>query len=87
MRSLIKPVGVIRELQWAILRWWGSNLKLNPWAGVYHHQLLNRDYPRIQIVTVQEMLEGQRIDLPLSLDVLKSAVAVDTNEQQALALD
>lgn len=56
-------------------------------AGFYHHELLNRDYLRIQIVTVQEMLEGQRIDLPLSLDVLKSAVAVDTNEQQALALD
>ena len=56
-------------------------------AGFYHHELLNRDYPRIQIVTVQEMIEeNRRIDLPLSLDVLKSAVAVDTNEQHALAL-
>jgi site-specific DNA-methyltransferase (adenine-specific) len=56
-------------------------------AGIYHHELLNRDYPRIQILTVQEMIEdGKRIDLPLSLDVLKSAVAVATEEQHSLAL-
>lgn len=56
-------------------------------AGFYHHTLLNRDAPRIQIVTVREMIEdGQRIDLPLSLDVLKSAVEITTEEQQALSL-
>jgi hypothetical protein len=43
-------------------------------AGMYRHELLNRDTPRIQIVTIQEMIEdGRRIDLPLSLDVLKAA--------------
>lgn len=57
-------------------------------AGVYHHALLNRDYPRIQIVTVREMIEeNRRIDLPLSLDVLKSAAPAKTDDQQALALD
>ena len=57
-------------------------------AGFYHHALLNREVPRIQIVTVREMIEdGRRIDLPLSLDVLKSATAAVTTDQQALALE
>ena len=57
-------------------------------AGVYHHALLDRDYPRIQIITVREMIEdGKRIDLPLSLDVLKTAATVKTEEQHPLALD
>lgn len=57
-------------------------------AGVYHHALLDRDYSRIQIVTVREMIEdGKRIDLPLSLDVLKKAATVKTEEQHTLALD
>jgi DNA modification methylase len=57
-------------------------------AGVYHHALLNRDYPRIQIVTVREMIEEtRRIDLPLSLEVLKSAATATTEEQQALLLN
>jgi DNA modification methylase len=57
-------------------------------AGVYHHALLNRDYPRIQIVTVREMIEeNRRIDLPLSLDVLKSAAPAKTDDQQALTLE
>lgn len=56
-------------------------------AGVYHYQLLNRNYPQIQIVTIKEMIEeGRRIDLPLSLDVLKSASAVVTEEQHILNL-
>lgn len=57
-------------------------------AGVYHHALLDRDYPRIQIITVREMIEdGKRIDLPLSLAVLKTAATVKTEEQHTLALD
>lgn len=54
-------------------------------AGMYHHELLNRDDPRIQIVTIHEMIEeGKRIDLPLILDVLKTAAPAKTNDQQAL---
>ena len=54
-------------------------------AGFYHHALLNRDYPRIQIVTIQELIEeGRRIDLPLSVAVLKSAKATIRNGQKNL---
>jgi len=35
-------------------------------AGVYHSELSGRDYPRIQILTIRELLEdGRRPDLPL----------------------
>ena len=54
-------------------------------AGVYHHELLNRDYPRLLIVTVQDIIEnGVRIDLPLTADVLKSATSANTEEQSPL---
>lgn len=57
-------------------------------AGIYRHELLNRDYPRIQIVTVREMIEdGRRIDLPLSVEVLKSASEAHTATQHTLALE
>jgi len=43
-------------------------------AGVYEHSLMGRSYPRIQIVTVREMIEEKkRLEMPLSLEVLKSA--------------
>ncbi len=48
----------------------------------------NLDILRIQIVTVREMIEdGRRIDLPLSVEVLKSASAVNTGNQHTLALE
>lgn len=57
-------------------------------AGAYHHELLNRDYPRIQIVTIKEMLEdGKRIDLPLGVEVLKSSAAAKTSEQSGLVFE
>ena len=44
-------------------------------AGQYHHELMGRKYDKIQIVTVQEIIEEhRRLDMPLSRDVLKSAV-------------
>lgn len=57
-------------------------------AGIYHHELLNHDYPKIQIVTIREMIEdGKRIDLPLNLAVLKTAATAKTEEQHTLTLD
>ena len=53
-------------------------------AGFYHHELMGRNYPQIQIVTVREMIEeNRRIDLPLNIEVLKSATD-SSLEQQAL---
>jgi len=43
-------------------------------AGFYHHDLMDRNYDAIQIVTVQEIIEsGKVLDIPMSLEVLKEA--------------
>jgi DNA modification methylase len=42
-------------------------------AGQYHHDLMGKDYDRIQIITVEEILAGKRLDVPMSLEVLKAA--------------
>ena len=51
-------------------------------AGLYHHDLMDRNYDTIQIVTVQSMIEhGQVLDIPMSLEVLKAAqLKVDNNQ-------
>jgi DNA modification methylase len=42
-------------------------------AGRYHHELTGRDYPRIEIVTIREILEdAKRIELPIGLDRMKA---------------
>jgi len=42
-------------------------------AGQYRHELMERDYDRIQIVTIQEIIEEhRRLDLPLVKDALKT---------------
>jgi len=33
-------------------------------AGYYHSPLYNRDYPKIQILTIEELLDGRQIDYP-----------------------
>jgi site-specific DNA-methyltransferase (adenine-specific) len=52
-------------------------------AGFYTHELMNRSYPRIQIVTIEEIVEQhKRLDIPISLEVLKKAQAVALKELQ-----
>ena len=42
-------------------------------AQRYHHELTGRDYPRIDIVTIREILEdSRRIELPIGLDRMKA---------------
>ena len=33
-------------------------------AGMYHNPLMNRDYPRLQIITIDELMAGKKPDLP-----------------------
>lgn len=43
-------------------------------AGMYHHPLMGRNYPVIQIVTIKDMIEnGKRLEIPLSLESVKSS--------------
>ena len=54
--------------------------------GKFKHPMLNRDDDRIQIITVEQIFEGKRLDLPMSRnDVVKSAEVVgDLDKQQEL---
>ena len=52
-------------------------------AGRYKHPLLNREDDRIQIVTVEEILAGRKLDLPMGRnDAVKSAKAVEGEQKQ-----
>lgn len=43
-------------------------------AGSYRHDLMGRSYDRIQLVTVKDIIEnGKRLELPMSLEVLRAA--------------
>ena len=33
-------------------------------AGMYHNPLMQRDYPRLQIITIDELMAGKKPDLP-----------------------
>ncbi|MDO9334345.1 MAG: DNA methyltransferase [Dehalococcoidales bacterium] len=33
-------------------------------AGYYHSQLYDKDYPKIQILTIEELLQGKTVDMP-----------------------
>jgi site-specific DNA-methyltransferase (adenine-specific) len=56
-------------------------------AGLYEHKLMGRSYNRIQIVTVQEIIEQEkRLEMPLSIEVVKSAAANVAGEQLNLGV-
>lgn len=57
-------------------------------AGFYHHDLMDRDYDSIQIVTVQDIIENnKRLDIPMSYDLLKEAKLKASNGQLSLMGD
>lgn len=41
--------------------------------GYYHNKLFDKKYQKIEIVTVEEILNGRTMELPANLDVLKKA--------------
>jgi site-specific DNA-methyltransferase (adenine-specific) len=43
-------------------------------AGHFHHTEMGKNYDRISIVTIRDIVEGHaRLEIPMSLDVLKAA--------------
>lgn len=56
-------------------------------AGTYEHTRLQRTYPRIQVVTVEEIIEQhKRLDIPMALEVLRRAQAVSEAGQTPMEL-
>lgn len=54
-------------------------------AGFYTHPNMGESIPRVQIVTVAEMLAGAQLKVPLALEVLKTAKAVVATGQDELS--
>lgn len=43
-------------------------------AGLYEHKIMGRAYQKIEIISIRDMIEkGLRLEIPMSLEVLKSA--------------
>jgi hypothetical protein len=54
-------------------------------AGRYEHRIMGRSYDRISIVTIKEIVEdGKRLEIPKSLEVLKTVQRVVATEQLEL---
>ncbi len=54
-------------------------------AGFYDYTLMQKSYPHIQIVTIAEMVEEhKRLDIPMSVEVLKRAAAAEEENHPAL---
>ena len=49
-------------------------------AGFYHSPLTRRDYPKLQIVTIEQLLNGQEIKVPVTRGTFKQAERVKTPE-------
>ena len=53
--------------------------------GFYHSPGWNKTYPRIQILTVEDLLAGKLVDLPPNLQTYKQAEkVVAENDDQAM---
>ncbi|HVB74793.1 MAG TPA: restriction endonuclease [Ktedonobacteraceae bacterium] len=46
-------------------------------AGYYHSEAWNKDYPRIQILTIDELLHGAEVKMPPQLSPFKKAQRVE----------
>ncbi len=59
--------------------------------GRYKHPLFDREYDRLQVVTIAELFErpgqpGKRLDLPMARDAVKAAAAASDGDAQAMLL-
>jgi site-specific DNA-methyltransferase (adenine-specific) len=56
-------------------------------AGLYRHETMGRNYDKISIVTVKEIVEeGMRLDIPMSLEVVAAAKRAVQEKQIELNL-
>jgi hypothetical protein len=50
--------------------------------GVYENKMFGHTYPKIEVISVEEILNGKTMKLPTSLNVLKKAERKTKNRQQ-----
>jgi hypothetical protein len=49
-------------------------------AGHYKHEEMGKNYECIDIVTVKDIIEGKRLEIPMSVEVLKKAASKQQDE-------
>lgn len=52
--------------------------------GIYTNKLVGQSYPRIEVISVQEILDGRTMKLPTNLEVMKKAEGKARDVQTAL---
>ena len=56
-------------------------------AGQYKHETMGRNYDKISIVTIKEIVDdGKRLEIPMSLEVVKAAQKSAGSDEQMLLL-
>ena len=55
-------------------------------AGFYHSQGWHQDYPRIQILTIEELLHGAEVTMPPQFGIFKQAQKVQQSTHEQLEL-
>lgn len=54
--------------------------------GLYENKFFSKPYQKIEVINIQELLDGKRMELPISLEILKTASAKGMIDQLALEL-
>jgi site-specific DNA-methyltransferase (adenine-specific) len=56
-------------------------------AGYYRSPGYNKDYPKVQILTIEELFEGKKLDMPQAkLEFLPKAPKLSKSEGEQIAL-
>jgi site-specific DNA-methyltransferase (adenine-specific) len=58
-------------------------------AGFYHSPGWNKDFPKLHILTIEELLAGKKVQLPPNLQTFKKAetISSDSSEQSLLEFE
>ena len=56
-------------------------------TGFHHSELWQRDFPRIQILTVEDLLAGKRPEIPGPMSPYAQASRIGTPEGRRLGLE
>jgi hypothetical protein len=59
-------------------------------AGYYHSPIYDKDYPKIQILTIEELLHGKTVDMPPQTQTnvtFAKAPRVSKREGEQLSMD
>jgi site-specific DNA-methyltransferase (adenine-specific) len=51
-------------------------------AGFYHSESWNRDYPKLQVFSIEDLLEGKEVQMPQNLTTFKQAEKVGKDADQ-----